>query len=784
MTSPQFTTQEEFEKGQEGAYFRIADFVIAANNWFLSTPLQEEIDVGDAIFGSLLVPAQIPEQQKVRLTRYAEEFTFEDAVDLVNEITNNITQDPEFDKTVSKAEVESFVLNNLYRDWEYDEETQVLTPSGDLEPVEGKAWHNVARLYVNNKQRETLRDPSALLFEDKLKIGVRAAVNNESFGPDSKAIGFLILGEGLGIDLETPLSQTEELRLTPIVKNVVSELTKSIPIVDKEFTSVEGKTNYSNYLTQIVTKDAYRLFGPIVAEEDLGDINYRKFRQDGIQDSAGRGFTDVINSWIDQSGGNSSGEGLTNDALKATMETNRYLIKEAQKILEKLLDDDGNIDILVHKEAVKAGKDPEKYVAGKVYEYIGEQFVEGEDNLSPFDTMQIDRKAILDWKNLHGSLDKQNKALASMLREDETLWVENEQGIRVPVTKDEVSPAEWDNWRHYYLQNGPELTKAHVTDKVSDSVNDFRGTPNVLPENLRTLLDASRPPSFTEVFRVEEKGIPDFDRSIFETQIDSQWSDQRPEFAAFIKHQLNTTDFKEKYLKQAVPQPTDDREATIELQNDLLTYYRERYAQAESAYNADTTDENFTFWKQAEKDLFKAEDNYRRETGQSKFGLSTSEDNQAEAYFDYSQKKGALPGEAVGYTFTGTDPNTELPYDAATLSPEQKAKAYQAAKKESDQMFPGREGFFVITKTGKQSWESSPWKTTELKKLFTTTPKTESEFLKSMVPGFEQQYKQSAFYKAEQERLARTGEDEATQKRRQQLRTLNTGRSIFTRARR
>ena len=99
-------------------------------------------------------------------------------------------------------------------------------------------------------------------------------------------------------------------------------------------------------------------------------------------------------------------------------------------------------------------------------------------------------------------------------------------------------------------------------------------------------------------------------------------------------------------------------------------------------------------------------------------------------------------------------------------------------------MFPGRKGFFDIEQTGKQSWESSPWKTTELKKLFMTTPKTESEFLKSMVPGFEQQYKQSAFYKAEQERLARTGEDEATQKRRQQLRNLNTGRTIFTRARR
>ena len=64
-----------------------------------------------------------------------------------------------------------------------------------------------------------------------------------------------------------------------------------------------------------------------------------------------------------------------------------------------------------------------------------------------------------------------------------------------------------------------------------------------------------------------------------------------------------------------------------------------------------------------------------------------------------------------------------------------------------------------------------------------TTPKSQSEFLKSMVPGFEKRYKESDFYKAEQERLAKTGDDEATQKRRQQLRNL-AGRSVFTRARR
>ena len=57
-----------------------------------------------------------------------------------------------------------------------------------------------------------------------------------------------------------------------------------------------------------------------------------------------------------------------------------------------------------------------------------------------------------------------------------------------------------------------------------------------------------------------------------------------------------------------------------------------------------------------------------------------------------------------------------------------------------------------------------------------------------MIPGFERRYKESEFYKAEQERLKqeRAGkvDDEATQKRRQQLRALNTGKTIFTRARR
>ena len=57
-----------------------------------------------------------------------------------------------------------------------------------------------------------------------------------------------------------------------------------------------------------------------------------------------------------------------------------------------------------------------------------------------------------------------------------------------------------------------------------------------------------------------------------------------------------------------------------------------------------------------------------------------------------------------------------------------------------------------------------------------------------MLPGFERRYKESEFYKAEQERLEQErlakDDSEATRKRREQLRALNTGKTIFTRARR
>ena len=78
-------------------------------------------------------------------------------------------------------------------------------------------------------------------------------------------------------------------------------------------------------------------------------------------------------------------------------------------------------------------------------------------------------------------------------------------------------------------------------------------------------------PRRTELaFGLLDEEPPIFDETLFDTEVNRQWGEERPEFAAYLKHQLKTTDFEDRYLKQANPEPMDDRLANLELQQDKL----------------------------------------------------------------------------------------------------------------------------------------------------------------------------------------------------------------------
>ena len=826
MTTQQFATKEEFEKGQEGfdvieinpilEYYApdLAEKIKTLNSWYSKIPAAVSASGDFDIVGREAVPTST---QTTRLVATSKDFNVEDASDLIIEIAENIKFDPNMDPEVSDAAIVAYVAGNLFKDWDFQLgkpiDTRTVTPQERLSVAEGPIWHDIARDKINTKTDESQRDPSSLLRDDKLAIALDALVASNKFGLDGPLIRRIMLEEGATYeDLGIADHDYRRLENTIFGKDGVSGILDKFDIAVRnseiDFTKPSGRTDFTPWFIDQVEKDPVAFFGNLVKAPELGNISFVDFFTDGAPDDVGDGFKDAINAWIDESeAGNSDGEGLTGDEKKATMETNREIIKQAQDTLKKYIDADGNITDFTKNAAYENGMTPENYVVNKVYAQVKSNFVLGEDGVSRYEETRTDKKAVFESDALRGSPTKQNNVLKSLLAEDDSFWIANEDGIPMPITDKDVNDSTWASWKHYLIQNGAEATKAFVKPSLQDAVDFHRGelefTPpggEVTDEETGQVFTLPALPRRTELaFGLLDEEPPIFDETLFDTEVNRQWGEERPEFAAYLRHQLKTTDFEDRYLKQANPEPMDDRLANLELQQDKLDFYQRRYADAQAAYDVDPTDQNSSFLETAKEDAERADNQYRRETGQSQFDVIPPKEpkgtpsalydpnqygvsdkliddpettGEPAAYFDYSiDPKTGLP---VGYRFVGVDPST--------MTEEDKAKAYQRARATSDQMFPQYKEIFGDFDKGEQK---SP---TEYKEFLTKTPKSQSEFLTSMIPGFERRYKESEFYKAEQERLKqeRAGkvDDEATQKRRQQLRALNTGKTIFTRARR
>jgi hypothetical protein len=820
MTTQQFATELERAIGFKGYLLDkyspdLAEKIKTLNSWYSKIPAAVTANGAFDGVGREAVPSST---QTTRLLATSKDFNEEDAKDLIIEIVENIKFDPDMDPQVSDLEIIQYVGENLFKDWDFmlnvpEIKNRTVTPQERLSVAEGPIWHDIARDKINTKTDESQRDPSSLLRDDKLAIALDALVASKEFGSDGPLIRRMMLEEGATYE-ELGIDQNDYKRLENAifgkdgVPGMIDKFDIAVRNSEIDFTKPSGRTDFTPWFIDQVEKDPVAFFGNLVKAPELGEISLVNFFTDGAPDDVGDGFKDVINGWIDESEvGNSDGEGLTGDEKKATMETNREIIKQAQNTLKNYIDADGNITDNAKNAAYDNGMIPETYVATKVYTQVKSNFVPGEDGVSRYEETRTDKKAVFESDALRGSSTKQNNVLKSLLAEDDSFWIANEDGIPMPITDKDVNDSTWASWKHYLIQNGAEATKAFVKPSLQDAVDFHRGelefTPpggEVTDEETGQVFTLPALPRRTELaFGLLDDEPPIFDETLFDTEVNRQWGEERPEFAAYLRHQLKTTDFEDRYLKQANPEPMDDRLANLELQQDKLDFYQRRYADAQAAYDVDPTDQNSSSLETAKKDAERADNQYRRETGQSQFDVIPPKEPEPKgtpsalydpnqygvsdkliddpettgepaAYFDYSiDPKTGLP---VGYRFVGVDPST--------MTEEDKAKAYQRARATSDQMFPQYEEIFGDFPYGK-----SP---TEYKEFLTKTPKSQSEFLTSMIPGFERRYKESDFYKAEQERLkqerAGKDDDEATQKRRQQLRALNTGKTIFTRARR
>ena len=261
------------------------------------------------------------------------------------------------------------------------------------------------------------------------------------------------------------------------------------------------------------------------------------------------------------------------------------------------------------------------------------------------------------------------------------------------------------------------------------------------------------------------------------------YAQTRPEFAAFMAEEMQKGTFKEDWQKAATAQPLEDRGAFLEERGEEREYWSGRLSDAQAAYDANPSQENADALQTAQEADAKAQQHYEIETGKTKFALVPPKEDADDPYqYGVSGKlitDPTLTEEerlASYYDFIGRA-TPEKP-----ITETERAEALEKAENLAN-MMPTVDDVFdykIDPETGDPIKGSGA---TELAQLMTTTPQTTSEFFQSQLPGFEKRYKESSFFKQEEDRIKREQETEESQRRRQ-LRQRPTGMSVFTRARR
>ena len=205
---------------------------------------------------------------------------------------------------------------------------------------------------------------------------------------------------------------------------------------------------------------------------------------------------------------------------------------------------------------------------------------------------------------------------------------------------------------------------------------------------------------------------------------------------------------------------------------------------AQAAYDANPSQENADALQKAQTDDAKAQQHYELETGKTKFALvppkEGADDPRQYGVSDKLITDPTLTEEerlASYYEFIGRA-TPEKP-----ITETERAEALEKAENLAKMMPTSADDIFdykIDPETGKPIKGSGA---SDVARFMTTTPQTTPEFFQSQLPGFERRYKESSFFKQEEDRIKREQETAESQRRRQ-LRQRPTGMSVFTRARR
>ena len=680
--------------------------------------------------------------------------------------------------------IANHVFENLYSSIQYDEETGQLTvdPNQELSVTTINPVLNIANKMLNLKSKELIIDPTAPLLEHKLTPIIQRGVIDGNLDPSLAGviIGATKMPESEivtveGEDFQGVLQDWEQASMQYMVDNpgeLINTMNRMVDQVEKDYESFllgrDTKGDISTYLGDQAESDSFDYFGIAPVDTGIPRVDFEEFvRNDGE-------FDKVVTGWIEDSGGFKkpgdaidprTGQKFLSHEQGAVRVANESVISNARQLMGMYIDGQGNISAEANDAAALSGVSVDDWIVGEIYKGVRSSFVPDQEGMTTYwgdinDQSEVNRQYA--YSKNPSSIKKD---LEAQLMANKDYWVNGK-----PVTAGDVDESVWAQWSNTFANNSLDAAMANIVPNLDSGVElkqfgDVFGSESNRKAAVMQMainqgvIGEDTSAEFIDHFtrnilpRMSQKA--GFSNATNMGELQSAVSGYIDELPAYDRYE---SDFRRQFMSSSARAPQIPKTFSFEGKTyDLPGFTVGAPKKLEFEFDpAFITDEVLKMaedrpefarfissemkkpgfmqqWQEASKPTFDAEafESQRGTIAQkaaARLAISTGEAEEAQRVF---------AEEIAG----DLDPTRAAP----------KAKALAAAeeKRNQDQFFAGA-GFQRQAKFQAMT----PGQTTE-------------EFFAGQLPGFEQRYKDSAYFKQEESRLKQEAEQQAAREDRE-----------------
>lgn len=387
--------------------------------------------------------------------------------------------------------IANHVFENLYSSIQYDEETGQLTvdPNQELSVTTDKSILNIANKMLNLKSKELIIDPTAPLLEHKLTPIIQRGVIDGNLDPSLAGvmIGATKMPESEivtveGEDFQGVLQDWEQASMQYMVNNpgeLINTINRMVDRVEKDYESFllgrDTKGDITTYLGDQAESDSFDYFGIAPVDTGIPRVDFEEFvRNEGEFDKA-------IMGWIGESGGfkkpnddidprtisqqNPYGHKFLSYEHGAIRFANESVIENARTLMDAYIDGQGNISTEANDAAALSGVSVDDWIVGEIYKGVRSSFVPDQEGMTTY-WGDINNQSEVNRQYAYSKNPSSiKKDLEAQLMTNSEYWVNGK-----PVTAGDVDESVWAQWSNTFANNSLDAAMANIVPNLDSGV--------------------------------------------------------------------------------------------------------------------------------------------------------------------------------------------------------------------------------------------------------------------------------------------------------------------------